>query len=569
MLATAAVVGRTFDLDVVEDAAQTGPAETDDVIEAALMSGLVEEDPRTPGRYRFAHALVRESVYGSAAGPRRARTHARVAQALERRRVGHIDAHLAELAQHYHLAGPAHARSAWTFAARAASQAERQTAHDESARLYEIALDAVAADPLATGQERYVLLCGLGRARHRMSRLDEAWDPLEQAAELALSQGDPAGAARAALLITDHAVWTWRGYQQPHPAAIELWQRIARELPVSEGELRARVLAALAMEQLFLPDTHQERSALVAEAMDLARAHCSEEGLQAVLLVVHVAIEQPEHTHWRDEIGEELVAIAERRGDPGDLARALCARSSTRGELGRWSAARDDLTRAHDLATRHHEVASRLISGWGLSLMRFAGGDVEGAEAGLVPLGALQASVSMPGAGLDLCQLSTARYAAGRLPELTEVLAAAMQAVPEFRDLHALSVALGGRVDEARSLIGRWADQPPLHRDYLWQLLTVVRAHLWLELGDRTALAALRDELAPFADRITVGGMSAGSLGAVSMTLGRLALALGDVDAGVALLRSALDVHERLGLAPWAELTRGYLTEAGQVTTGA
>ena len=63
--------------------------------------------------------------------------------------------------------------------------------------------------------------------------------------------------------------------------------------------------------------------------------------------------------------------------------------------------------------------------------------------------------------------------------------------------------------------------------------------------------------------------MSAGSLGAVSMTLGRLELALGDVEAGVALLRSALDVHERLGMAPWAELTRGYLDAARQVATDA
>ncbi|GAA4350657.1 BTAD domain-containing putative transcriptional regulator [Angustibacter luteus] len=566
VLATAAVVGRSFDLDVVEDAAQSSPDDTDAVIEAALMSGLVEEDPRTPGRYRFAHALVRESVYGWAAGPRRARTHARVAQALERRRVGHIDAHLSELAQHYHLAGPTHARSAWTFAARAATLAEQQTAYDESARLYEIALDAVAADPLATGPERYRLLCGLGKARHRMSRVAEAWEPLEQAAELALSEGDAAAAARAALLITDHAVWTWRGYQQPHPAAIALWHRIERQLPPSEGELRARVLAALAMEQLFLPDTAQVRSALVAEAMDLARAHCTEEGLQSLLHVVHVAIEQPENTHWRDEIGEELVAIAERRGDPGDLARALCARASTYGELARWTAARDDLTRAHELARQHHEVASRLISGWGLSMMRFAEGDVEGAEAGLVPLVALQASVSMPGAGLDLCQLATARYAAGRLPELTDVFASAMLVVPEFHDLHALSLALGGRVDEARALIGSWANQPPLHRDYLWELLTVVRALLWLELGDREALHALRDELAPFADRITVGGMSAGSLGSVSLTLGRLELALGDTAAGLTHLQSALDVHERLGLVPWADLARDCLA-AAQVTT--
>ena len=52
------------------------------------------------------------------------------------------------------------------------------------------------------------------------------------------------------------------------------------------------------------------------------------------------------------------------------------------------------------------------------------------------------------------------------------------------------------------------------------------------------------------------------------MTLGRLELALGEHEAGVAHLRSALEVHERLGLVPWAELAGRYLAGAQQVTTG-
>ena len=87
-----------------------------------------------------------------------------------------------------------------------------------------------------------------------------------------------------------------------------------------------------------------------------------------------------------------------------------------------------------------------------------------------------------------------ARYPPAGCPSCTEVLADAMQGVHEFRDLHALSVALAGRVDEARSLVGRWADQPRVApRLPLGSCLTVVRALLWLELGDRDAVAALRD----------------------------------------------------------------------------
>ena len=98
------------------------------------MLGLVEVGE--PGRYRFTHALVRDAVYEGLAAPARARAHADVALALEDRYAGQLLAHVGELAEHYRLAGPAHARSAWVFARRAAHAAAEQSAHDEALRLY-------------------------------------------------------------------------------------------------------------------------------------------------------------------------------------------------------------------------------------------------------------------------------------------------------------------------------------------------------------------------------------------------------------------------------------------------
>jgi len=61
-LMVAAVAGRGFDLDLVEAVTGLDDEAALDAAEAALLAGLVLEDDRAAGRYRFAHALVRETI---------------------------------------------------------------------------------------------------------------------------------------------------------------------------------------------------------------------------------------------------------------------------------------------------------------------------------------------------------------------------------------------------------------------------------------------------------------------------------------------------------------------------
>ena len=82
LLMVAAVAGRGFDLDLVEAVTGLEDEPALDAAEAAVLAGLVIEDDRAAGRYRFAHALVRETIYEDISRARRARLHARVADAL-------------------------------------------------------------------------------------------------------------------------------------------------------------------------------------------------------------------------------------------------------------------------------------------------------------------------------------------------------------------------------------------------------------------------------------------------------------------------------------------------------
>ncbi|MFI5508307.1 BTAD domain-containing putative transcriptional regulator [Mycobacterium sp. NPDC051804] len=137
-LSAAAVVGSRFSLDLVERV--TG----DDLIDAfdeASKAGIVIEEPG--GRYRFNHALVRQSLLAELASVRRMRLHQRIATTLEAE-PGADEELLAELAYHYfECAWAGNAVKAVEYCRRAADQAMARLAYEGAADLYDKALHAL------------------------------------------------------------------------------------------------------------------------------------------------------------------------------------------------------------------------------------------------------------------------------------------------------------------------------------------------------------------------------------------------------------------------------------------
>src|SRR3712207_2270793 len=144
VLLVAAVIGQEFDLDVVR--AVTGLDDDDALaaVELTVSAGLVLEDPATVGRFRFAHALIREAIYGEISRARRARLHARVGQALLDHRGGDADSVL-QLAQHWRLAAPVvGAEQAIPHVIAAAELCLDTFAHEEAERQLRRSLDLLA-----------------------------------------------------------------------------------------------------------------------------------------------------------------------------------------------------------------------------------------------------------------------------------------------------------------------------------------------------------------------------------------------------------------------------------------
>ena len=83
VLRLAAVVGREFDLELLSAVVETDEARLLDHLETAVAASVLAESSDQVGRFRFAHALINQTLYEGLGATRRARMHQRVAQALE------------------------------------------------------------------------------------------------------------------------------------------------------------------------------------------------------------------------------------------------------------------------------------------------------------------------------------------------------------------------------------------------------------------------------------------------------------------------------------------------------
>ena len=159
VLMVAAVAGRGFDLDLIKAVTGLDDEPALDAAEAAVLAGLVLEDDRAAGQYRFAHALVRETIYEDISRARRARLHAQVVDALVAVR-GPEPEPAAEMAYHCWQAAPViGAGRALPHLLRAGERAVAQLAYEAADEQFERALELAGqlpASPQSTEQEFHI-----------------------------------------------------------------------------------------------------------------------------------------------------------------------------------------------------------------------------------------------------------------------------------------------------------------------------------------------------------------------------------------------------------------------------
>ena len=204
-LTAAAVIGRTFPLDLLQ-AVVDGPADsTLEAIEEAERASLVSSLAGREVRYGFVHELIRTTLISGLSLPRRQRLHLKIADAIESLRDGALDAHLSALAHHLYQAGAAaELRRTSGILVRAARQAQASGAFEEVLEIAEhlLSLDLDANDPsVAAAREcKGHALQALGRSAEARTSLDEAYHCYER-------MQDAAGIERTTIALGLNLTW--------------------------------------------------------------------------------------------------------------------------------------------------------------------------------------------------------------------------------------------------------------------------------------------------------------------------------------------------------------------------
>ncbi len=390
LLRQAAVLGRTLEVDVLAAVADLTEEAVLEALEPALGAGLLAEED--VDRFRFTHALVRDTALAGLPLSRRARIHARAAATLARR---HDRPDLvADVARHWASAGPRHRREAWQSAAAAARAATAVHAHAEARALLTDALAAQAEDALSPPVERFGLLLDLAGVLDRAGLRREQREVAHAAYAVAAEVGDPLLEAAAVTLTSAGALW--QGARQVDEAMVAHLRATLERLPHRDSAVRCRVMLALATETYY-GATPQERVALAEQALAMAARLADPELRLSAALQAVVAMWRPVNAARRLELATEAVRLADELHD--DLARvsARTLLATAAAELGRIEVldAEVGLARAEAEAGRHLHALVTLDSLEGPWLaMR---GETERLDALVAHLGALDGQVSISG----------------------------------------------------------------------------------------------------------------------------------------------------------------------------
>jgi DNA-binding CsgD family transcriptional regulator len=562
-LEVAAVVGRDFDLRVLQPASGLDAERLLGLLEEAEAARVVAAVPGGLGRWRFAHALVREVLYEGLPAARRVRLHGRVGEALEAVFAADPGPHLAELAHHFVAAAPG-SQEMVARAVRTATLAGRRAlellAWEEAAGLFERALAALELAEQPDQQQRCQLLLDLGEARMAASEVPAARAAYQQAGELARRIGAPELLARASLGLglefTSGMV---------DPVEVGLLEEALEALGDADSPLRARVLARLARALMFTPQT-QRRLTLSEEAVGLARRLGDPATLAAVLYDRHLAIwgpDRPEVASERLAAATEVVGLAERLGDRAMALRGRGLRRTDLLELGDLAGFDADLAAAEQTTEELRQLHYR----WQLPLARasramlagrFAEGEEQAAQGLAIGRRAGDQAVGLFYPGV----VATLRLMQGRFGETVEVfqdLAARFPAMPMLRTCLAAGLAEAGRADQARAEV-EWlaaGELAALPRDATWSFSLALLALACHHLGDAELAVKLHGLLEPYAGRnIAIGRVGALYLGPAAYFLGLLDLTLDRPEEAVGRFEHAAALAGRMQARPMVAMCR-------------
>lgn len=457
VLAVAAVIGREFDLDLLSQVSDVGDEVLLDALDEASRARLVDETG--PDRYRFFHAMVKETLYSELTSARRRRLHQMVLEVLEKLRPHDAVA----LAFHAVEAGPVGGDTtiAVGHLLDAAGQASdsRDLPGAESYYLQAIEMiDTGHPDP----QRRLEATCGLGEAQRDQSN-PAFRQTLLEATHAALALGRLDLAARAAIA-------NFRGTTSAvNEVDRERIEALGLTLDAFERERSSDVAvlaATLVAEINYDPDASMEyRLELTDLSIDIARELGDPRIITEVIIRTARMHLLPERAAAGVSLVTEALRLADQVGDPTIRAISRVFAHVSYSIMG-------DLERAERCIAEGVGIAQADCPPFVLALCRanavqylaYHGQLAEAVATNDELLGFYQ-QIGVPDGeqwwGATAMTIALLQGTAGDFADPAGEFADRYPTASAWRCTHALALAEGGRLDESRDVIERHALNRP------------------------------------------------------------------------------------------------------------
>jgi DNA-binding SARP family transcriptional activator/tetratricopeptide (TPR) repeat protein len=550
MLMLASVIGREFALDALAHMGGVSEHELLDILDEALAARVLFDLPNGAGRLRFAHVLIRDTLYEGLTSARRVRLHRLAVEALEALYGDEPGPHLAELA--YHSVAGRDPGKGLRYARGAGDRALALLAYEEAARLYRMALDALELTHPLDERARCELLLAVGEAEVRAGDVVSAKRAFLDAAGIARRLGMPRELARAAAAYGGRFMWARAAGDDKLLPLLEEGLAALRE---NDVELRVRLLARLA--GVLRDERSRERRDRVSrQAVELARRAENPAALAYALDGRLAAISAPDTVAECLALTSELRDVAEQVGDRERVVNALDhkrTRQLMAGELREAEAALETESRLFDELRQPAQLWQVYSS---RAMFALAAGRLTEAEE-LISRAFAFGERTLRHVAIPVYRLQcyALRDFQGRLEEIAPAirdLVAEYPTRPAFRCALAHVHARLGRLTEAKRTLDDLAQDEfarlPFDQEWLYGMSLLAETSGLL--GDTASGAVLYRLLVPWA-AFSAADHPEGFRGSISRYLGLLATMTQSWAQAELHYQDALAANAGMGARPW------------------
>ena len=407
VMGIAAVIGREFGLDVLQQVVEMSEDSLFGVLKEAQAASIIEERSALGAAvcFRFAHAFFRQTLYEEIFAPLRIRFHQQVGRAMEEAYAGQLEEHAAELADHFaNSSSEEDLTRALGYSEMAARHAQSVYSYGEAARLLEQALKVQQVLDRNDRPKQCDLLLSLGEALMPAGEPRQVMDVVAaEAFALAEAMDDRGRAARSCRLALEAAWqygaslpvvgpegrrWVERADQYAEPDSTD---RVLTDLMLafvrwSEGDIvEVRTLGRRALElarrlddleilyfatvlfvEHWTPREQEERWQLVTEMADHPQSGVTAKTLGFWLYVAGSACLDWGERARAEMLWEQVVQLAQRTDDATVIVRSLFLRPWLDYIDGRLEEA---ISGAEHLRRRADELGAMVRGQWFAGLL--------------------------------------------------------------------------------------------------------------------------------------------------------------------------------------------------------